>query len=359
MSGGGAGDGVPGAGAHGGGVGAGVSGEGADFSPEPVARAPGPGRRRGRWGRLVGILAVVAVAALLAHEAVGNFGALSKVHVRLRAGWLVAAVPCSVVSGLLLALAWRSMLAAWGANIGRAVAVRVWWRSQASRYLPTGAFAVASREVLAGRVGVARSLGATSNVVELGVLMAWGAVVAGALLPSSLLPVPARVLVALGGSAAVVALPWGMRLGSRLVPRLVPRLAARVPALADMGLAPLGMYRSFALYAASIAAKSAAFTLMVAGLVTVHPGDAALLMGAVQGASIVGVLSISPAGLGVREALLIVLLGPRFGAGNALALAIAWRAWELAFELAWLAVGGGAARWFARSGRRPLGRLAK
>lgn len=336
-----------------GGVGTEGDEHGADLSqeiPSEGGRRPG----RGRWGRVVGLVAVAAVAALVAHEAVDNFGALSRVHVSLHAGWLVGAVPCSVASGLLLALGWRSMLAAWGARIGRAVAVRVWWRSQASRYLPTGAFAVASREVLAGRVGVPRSLGATSNVVELGVLMAWGAVVAGALLPSSLLPVPARVVVALGGMAVLAALPWAMRIGSHLVPRLVPRIAARVPALGELGLAPVGMYRCFAVYGASIAAKSGAFTLMAAGMVSVRPGDAALLMGAVQGASIVGVLSISPAGLGVREALLVVLLGPAFGAGDALALAIAWRAWELAFELVWLAVGGGFARWSALSARSRL-----
>lgn len=287
---------------------------------------------------------VAAVAALVARTAYTNFGALSKVHVSLHLGWLLLAIPCSVTSGLLLAFGWRSMLAAWGAVIGRAVAVRVWWRSQASRYLPTGAFQVVSREVLAARAGVARSLGATSNVIELGVLLAWGAVVTGAFLPTSLLPVPARVLVAAAGVVALVALPWALRLSSALAPRLVPRLLLRAPAMAEMGRSPAALYRSAALYGASTLVKSAAFVLMAAGMVSVHPGQALLLAGAVQGASIIGVLSISPAGIGVREAMMVVLLGPAFGAGDALAVAIAWRAWELAWELAWLAVGGGIAR---------------
>lgn len=324
----------PATGAHPPGVGAGGSGRGAKF--QKVAR--------GRWGRVIGLVLVAAVAALLARTAVDNFGALSRVHVALHTGWLLVAVPCSAISGLLLALGWRSMLGAWGAVIGRAVAVRVWWRSQASRYLPTGAFQVVSREVLAGRAGVARSLGATSNVIELGVLLAWGAVVAGLFLPSSLLPLPARALVGAGGLAALATLPWGVRLCSTLAPRVLPRLMARVPALADMGRSPGALYRCVGLYGASIAAKSAAFIFMAAGMVAVRPGDVPLLVGVVQGASIVGVLSIAPAGIGVREALIVVLLGHRFGAGDALALAVAWRAWELAWELAWLAVGGGIAR---------------
>lgn len=285
------------------------------------------------------MVVTLAVAAFLARYAVGDYRELSKVRVALHGGWLGVAVPASVAAGLALALGWRRMLGAWGARIGRAAAVRVWWRSQASRYLPTGAFAVASREVLAGRAGVPRSLGATSNVVELAVLLAWGAVVTGVALPSNVLAVPARVVVAAAGVAALAVLPWGMRLVAALVPRLVPRLAARVPALADTGGSPGAIYAACAVYGASVVAKSGAFALMAAGMLSVHPSDIGLLLGAVQGASIVGVLSVAPAGIGVREALMIVLLGPRFGAGDALAVAVAWRAWELAFELVWLAVG--------------------
>ncbi len=289
---------------------------------------------------MAGVVVAAAVAAFLARYVVGDYRDLAKIHVALHAGWLVLAVPCSGVAGLALALGWRRLLAAWGATLGRAAAVRIWWRSQASRYLPTGAFAVASREVLAARAGVPRALGATSNVVELGILLAWGAVISGAALPSSVLPAPARVLVTAGGLVVLVLAPWGMRLGSaimaRLAPRLAPRLAARVPAL---GAAPGAVYGACLCYGLSTVANTAAFVLMAAGMLSVHPGEVPLLVGAVQGASIAGVLSVAPAGIGVREALLVVLLGPRFGAGDALAVAVAWRAWALAFELAWLIVG--------------------
>ncbi|MGH9063459.1 MAG: lysylphosphatidylglycerol synthase domain-containing protein, partial [Acidimicrobiales bacterium] len=290
------------------------------------------------WGRLARLAVVAAVAAVLAKVAVDNAGALANVRFHLHPGWLVAAVPCSVASGLLLALGWRWLLIAWDAGIGPGAAIRIWWRSQASRYLPTGLFAVASREVLSARAGVPPSLGASSNVVELGILVAWGAVVAGALLPSRVLPLPFRVLVVVAGVAAVASLPWVLRLWSRLLPR---RLLTRFPALTVTGLAPGALYRSAGLYAASIAAKSGAFTLVAAGMLAVHPGDAALLMGTVQGASVVGILGVTPAGIGVREGLMGLMLGPRFGLGDALALAVAWRAWELAFELVWLLVGAG------------------
>ncbi|MGH9067092.1 MAG: hypothetical protein ACRD0J_06345, partial [Acidimicrobiales bacterium] len=276
------------------------------------------------------LLVVAAVAGALAEVVVASAGKLTRVHLDLRPGWLVLAVPFSVASGLALALAWRRLLAAWGTTIGAGPAIRIWWRAQASRYLPTGAFAVASREVLAARAGAPRSLGASSNLVEIGVLVAWGTVVAGVLLPSSVLPLAARSLVAAAGVAALVALPWGLRMIIRLVPR---RLADRLPALTTASLHPLELYQAAGLYGVSVVAKSGAFALFAAGVLAVHTGDTPLLMGAVQGASVVGILGVTPAGFGVREGVLAVVLGPRFGVADALALGVAWRAWELAFEL--------------------------
>lgn len=300
-----------------------------------------------RAGRLA---LVVVVAATLAKVALDNAGALAHVHLHLHGGWLVLAVPFSLVSGLLLALGWRALLGAWGAALGRAAAMRIWWRAQASRYIPTGMVAVASREVLSAKEGVPRSLGAASNVVELVIGVAWGGVVAGALLPSSVLPLAARALVGAGALVVLGALPWVLRTGGRVLPR---RLLARLPALADTGLEPAALYRAIGLYGVSIGAKSVAFALVAAALTRAHPGDVPLLMGTVQGASVIGIFGITPAGIGVREGIMVVLLGARFGVGDALALAVAWRAWELAFELSWL--GGGLLMGLRRPGSTGAG----
>jgi uncharacterized membrane protein YbhN (UPF0104 family) len=48
---------------------------------------------------------------------------------------------------------------------------------------------------------------------------------------------------------------------------------------------------------------------------------------------------VTPAGLGVREGAMIGLLSHRFTTTDAAALAVAWRAWEFGFELAWLGLG--------------------
>jgi uncharacterized membrane protein YbhN (UPF0104 family) len=55
-------------------------------------------------------------------------------------------------------------------------------------------------------------------------------------------------------------------------------------------------------------------------------------------------VGITPAGLGVREGVIAGLLAARFGAGNAAAFAVAFRAWDFAFELVWIAI----ALWWER-----------
>jgi hypothetical protein len=235
---------------------------------------------------------------------------------------------------LALALAWREELAAFGHRLPVAQAIRIWWRAQLARYIPTGLAAFASREVLAREAGVANMLGAASLVVELVTVVGWGCLGAAIGLPSSLLAAPLRI--ALGSSAAA---------GLATLPILYPRVAGmghRVPALRTLAALKADrptLYAAVGLYGASVAVKSVAFVAFAAALLPVHGSDAWLLAGGVQGAAVIGILGVTPAGIGVREGAMIGILGHRFGATDAAAVAVAWRAWEFGFELTWLGIG--------------------
>ena len=279
---------------------------------------------------------VLVVAAVFVEVAVRNASQLRHVSLHVRPAWFVAGAPCTFVGGLLLPLAWRRLLASYGADIGRLTAIRVWCLAQTSRYIPTGLAAVASRVVLAAKEGVARSLAAASMVVEVGILVATRSALAGILLPSSLMPLAVRVLVALGGVAALVLLPVLLRLGGSL--------ARRLPALRPEALRTGPLYESVGLYVANAAAKSAGFVFLAAALLPVRPGDTALLVGAVNAAAVGGMIGVTPAGIGVREGILAALLRHRFGLGDAAALAVALRVWDLCFELTWLALIAAATR---------------
>jgi uncharacterized membrane protein YbhN (UPF0104 family) len=244
------------------------------------------------------------------------------------------------VGGLLLPLAWRHTVGAYGSDLPRSTAVRVWSISQASRFVPGNVALVASRVLLSAREGVPRSLAGASLAIEGGLIVVWGGFYAS-WLPSTWLPGPLRVLMAAGALVVLIALPALLRLGGRLVPRF--------PALAPEALRVRHLYEAIGLYGLNNLVRASGFVFVAAALHTIDPRDAWLVIGAVNLGAIIGMIGITPAGLGVREGVIAVLLTHRFGAGNATAFAVAFRAWDFAFELVWIGI---ALAWERRTRQR-------
>jgi hypothetical protein len=226
---------------------------------------------------------------------------------------------------------------AYGPVLPRATAVRVWCVSQASRFIPGNVALVASRVLLASREGVPRSLAGASLAIEGGLIVVWGGFFSS-WLPSTWLPGPLRLLMAAGAIVVVVALPWVLKLVGRLLPRF--------PALHPDALHIRHLYEADALYGINNLVRAMGMVFVTAALHTIDPRDIWLIVGAVNLGAVIGMIGITPAGLGVREGIIAVLLTHRFGAGNATAFAVAFRAWDFAWELVWIAL---ALAWERRS----------
>jgi uncharacterized membrane protein YbhN (UPF0104 family) len=282
----------------------------------------------------------VAIIAVLVVAGARNAKELRDVDFELTPGWLLAAVPFTFVGGVLLPLAWRHTLGAYGVELPRAKAVRVWCLSQASRFIPGNVALVASRVLLSSREGVAKSLAATSLALEGGMIVVWGGFFA-AWLPSSIVPGPLRLLMALGALVVLVGLPVLLRLGGRLL--------ARFPALAPESLRTRRLYEAVGLYGLNNLVRASGFVFVAAALHTIDLRDVWLIIAAVNLGALLGMIGITPAGLGVREGVITALLADRFGKGNALAFSAAFRAWDFAFELLWL---GLALLWERRTRQR-------
>src|SRR5579885_505498 len=125
----------------------------------PVAR-----RRAARAGRMVLALGAALVLVWIGRR---NASDLGRVHLRLDPRWLVAGLPFYALGSLWLAIGWRAELDAFGYRLPVTVAIRVWWRAQLARYVPTGLAAFASRAALARQEGVPASIGAASLALEL------------------------------------------------------------------------------------------------------------------------------------------------------------------------------------------------
>jgi hypothetical protein len=92
-------------------------------------------------------------------------------------------------------------------------------------------------------------------------------------------------------------------------------------------------------YALYWAVTGLAFAALVASLYPLAPGDVPVVVAAFAAAYAAGFLALlTPAGLGVREGVLVVALAPVLPAGPALVVALLSRVWMMLVELAGAAI---------------------
>lgn len=292
-----------------------------------------------RWPRPVMNLAAVAFVVLaardLAHKWEGSHVALAP---------LAAAVACVplLLSCFVQAFGWIFLVEGMAKKrVPRGPALALYLKSQLARYTPGKVGLPIVRMDGAPRLGLTRSLVGVSVLVEMLSWTATGAVVGFALLAVA---APSTGVAGLLGKLALP-LFTGAALGV-IVLLAVDRSVypAKVRALlAPDGTGPI----------VPVALPLA--QLVYWGLVAVHGYAMSLALGAPQGAAVTAmgfyviaqvagfVVLAAPAGLGVREAVLVTGLSPAVGAPSALGAAVVSRALSLAAELlTWLAA---RARW--------------
>jgi uncharacterized membrane protein YbhN (UPF0104 family) len=253
---------------------------------------------------------------------------------------------------VLLALSYALVACLWGLALRRAAGTpvragaRIWFLANLARYVPGNVWSFVGAVELARREGVARSrtlaVMALTQVLSVGVALLAGLPV--------LLAERARLgRPALLGAVAVAVVAAGAAVFRRqllgLVRRRLPGLdpGALVPAPGTVALLTVG-------YAAYWAVTGLAFAALVASAYRLAPGDVPLVVAAYAAAYAVGFLSLlTPAGLGVREGVLVIALAPVLPAGPALVVALVSRVWTMLAELA----GAAAAQLAATS--RPRG----
>lgn len=320
-------------------------------TPGGTAGAGEQGQRDGRRTRLrrlawwaVSLAVVVAVAVALRGrwQEAGTAGRLPGV------GALVAATAANLAGNALLAHTWREVVALAGARLRFGPAAWVWAASQLTRYTLSGA-QVAGRAALGRGAGLSGLTGGATVLVE----VAWMTSIEGLLLLATLpwwLPagsgltwlawagaVPVAVLAAglvrpralLTWVARALSL-WPLRrlVGERPI-RAVERLAPR----------PRDAARLTGLYSANALLRLVAFLVLLraaAGAVT--GADLLAATGAFAAGQFAGRISVfAPAGIGPREGVTALVLGPAVGGSVALVAVAAVRLVEVAAELAFVA----------------------
>ena len=298
----------------------------------------------------------LTTAAVVVWLAVRNWDDLRRIDLNVEAGWLIGAIAASFAATLLLAAAWRKLIGGYGTPLACQPALRIWMLSQATRYLPTGLVPIAARASLAAPLGVNRAAAGASVVVETATLVGWAAVFAALWAPSDWLGAAGgwlvRIVIGAGAAVGLVTLPWTLAGASswwRRVDRLMRRvvllrwIADRIPPDA-LSAERSAVWRATSIYGSSVALRLVATVLLALAVVGADGNDVWLVVGATAAGVLVGMVGITPAGLGVREVVVAALLADRFGIGDAAAFAIAVRVLEFAHELVLLPIAAAAGR---------------
>jgi glycosyltransferase 2 family protein len=224
------------------------------------------------------------------------------------------------VAGFLLSAAWREILAAQRPPGPAAAYHAVYGRTQIAKYLPGNCFHFVGRQVLGPALGHSQAALALASLVE-GILLL--AVAASLALPLALprfggwsLVLPAGALAAL---ALVSATPG--------LPRARFRPDDGAPAARSGAYRAGRLLRALVLQTAFFAAAGGVLWLLAAGLVAPAAGPGALTsIGALALAWAAGFVTPgAAAGVGVREAVLMVALDGTLGSEASAVVALAFR----------------------------------
>ncbi|WP_047867392.1 YbhN family protein [Nocardiopsis sp. RV163] len=252
--------------------------------------------------------------------------------------WVLPAAVLTGMAGLAAQmLAWRALLAGMGSPLPRRTAARVMFVGQLGKYLPGSVWAFVAQVELARDWNVPRTRGAAATLLAVGVTVAAGLAVAAVSLPLSSAEAARRWWWALALAPVLLAalhprvVGWGIRLAARPF--------ARFREVAEAG--PLDVRgRSMAAAVGWTLVAWMPLGLHVWLLTWAVGGEALRSLGPAVGAYALawtlGLLVVfAPAGLGVREAVLVVALAPVVDAGAALVVAVLSRLVMTVADVAW------------------------
>lgn len=323
---------------------------------EPVAEVRGASARR--WGARLGKAALLVVITWALYRSLGlNLAELNREDL---ARWRPATAPLLGSAALLIAvylmhaLLWRRIVGDLiGERLGIATALRIYFLANLGRYLPGRIWQVAGMAVLARGAGVPPlSAIAASALAQLCFLLT-GTLFLTALMPLALgtgtnIAIIVACTTLVGGVGWVLASTGGERLrkrlrvhlGARFGTRVGTRLGARLGLRLTEALDAVGRIRArdglvwLGGYTLSWVLLCAAFATFTIAFVPAAATEFSHLAGTMAAGYLSGYLAIfAPAGVGVREGVMGVLLARVIPAQAALLVSVASRIWFTITEL--------------------------
>ena len=292
---------------------------------------------------VVGLLVLVAIVLALR----GNWPEVSTHLGRLGGGAIAGAFALALIAPVLTLLGWRVLILDLGARLTMAQSASVFFVGQLGKYIPGSVWSVAIQADLGGRLGLARRTLGVAGLLNIGL----------AALTGTLVGIPAVPLLLRRAPDGAVS-PWWLVLAAGLAvvllwPRLLNALITRGlrvlrrPPL-DRELSARALALTVAWFVAAWVAMGAAVHLLASTLAPAASAQTLLLI-SVCGfclAAAIGMFSVLvPAGVGVRDGLLVLMLMTVMPVGAATAVVVVHRFLSIVVDLI---LAGGSYLW-ARS----------
>ncbi len=281
---------------------------------------PGPGPARRRWARGSGFYtgaSVVLFAAGIAGLVLAVRDSWTEISDHGLPGWPLMLLAV-VAMGAFLALAERGWTGLFEGRGDRRRVVRAFYLSQLGKYIPGGVWQPAGQVGMSTGDAVSTRRATLTFGLFAAQLAAAGAVVAGIglALSGSGMPVALRIVAGLVGIGALALRP-ALLAASRLLPARWRPDPASMPSDATLR-------RGLAWSVGAMVAQGAAFAVLLAGLAP-HTTPAPYAPAFVA-AWLVGFLAVPvPAGVGIREAVLVGLLSHHVAVATILVASLAQR----------------------------------
>lgn len=296
----------------------------------------------GRWlrshSRTLSIILIASITVLLVWQLVRDWQTLPpRFLADVRYPSLLASVAVLIAVLPLVSLRWGLTLRAMDVPVGWKTSVRIWFLSQAGRYLPGGIWSYVGRLYL-GQAEMAKGALATSMLLETGLRVISEV---GAFILSLPFFVDTRFL-----SGEILLLMLAVTaLGLILVHPAVLMRISQLAFLQRLGLEPVDLSRLryghvlglLVYYSATVFLVGGAFYLLVSALYPVPLRLYPALAGSLAASVVLGFLvPLAPSGWGVREGVLAFLLSQMMPRSVAIVISVASRIWLTLGEVAWI-----------------------
>jgi uncharacterized membrane protein YbhN (UPF0104 family) len=307
---------------------------------------------RERLLRIVRLLLTVAlIAATFTYIGIAlqrHWSTLAQHEWHVRPGLLALSFGLASTWFLLRARVWQLVLRLFGARLPYGRAFRIWALSELGRYVPGKVVYVLGRSYLASRAGVRAAVGFASMAMELAFVLLAASVFF--VLPVCTNP---ALRARYGPVAAILILGVAVAAHPRVLVGLLNAALRRMgKETVDVGVSYASMLRLLVWCLVTWAGMGLAFFVFAASFWPVGWEQAPAAVGAYALAWSLGLVAVvSPGGLGIREAILVALLGSVVSPGGAAVIAVASRVWITLAEL--LCAAAAALMGRQRGGRAP------